>query len=922
MVVDGAASEWIVTANEACPADLNVIGGKAVGLAGIAEAVDCRVPAWFAVTVHAFEAFVGAADLDSVIMASVAGLDEAPRDFGAAAASIQEAIRSAAMPAELASAILSARERFLPADALLAVRSSAVGEDGEGLSFAGLHDSFMFVGGGEELLDSVRDVWASAYTERALTYRFRQGMPLRGAGVAVVVQAMVDALVSGVMFTANPSTGNVHEVVVNSLYGAGEGLVGAGLEADTYVVAKDSLEVQQRLVEKKVKLVRSAGGRSGLERVSVPEEQRDGSSLDEDSVRTLARVGLSLESWRRRPLDIEFCLDAEGSLWLLQARPITTLSEYGPAAGNRIVWDNSNIIESYSGVTSPMTFSFIRRAYSIVYRCFAEVMGIPPAVVRENASTFESMLGLFHGQVYYNLLNWYRLVSLFPGFNYNRRFMESMMGVKESTEREGNPPPSSSARRYFLELPALLRLAARSGWNFLRIKRIVRRFQKDFRANYDRWQAMDLGRMAPHELMALYREMERKLLWRWQAPIINDFFVMVFYGMLRRICASWCGDQGGSLQNDLLCGEGGIESTKPTEMLMDLARMARHDEQLRRFLLEGSLDELVARVPEDPRFPEFASGIARYLEAYGFRCAGELKLEEPSLHDRPQFVYEMIRNYLRLPDPSALDVEAMHERQRGIRREAETRAVSGMRKSFVPRRIIFRWVLRCARLGVRNRENMRFARTRIYGLVRELLRAMGGHLAAEGVLADAEDVFYLTLDETWDYVKGTAVTTDLGSLVELRRREFDGYRKETQGPDDRFETYGMAYCRNTFRTASHASAPPEDGVLKGVACCPGEVEGAVRVVRAPGEGVELAGEILVAERTDPGWVTLYASVSGILIERGSILSHSAIVAREMGIPTIVGIPGLCAQLANGVRVRMDGATGTVRVLDGSSESTS
>jgi pyruvate,water dikinase len=180
------------------------------------------------------------------------------------------------------------------------------------------------------------------------------------------------------------------------------------------------------------------------------------------------------------------------------------------------------------------------------------------------------------------------------------------------------------------------------------------------------------------------------------------------------------------------------------------------------------------------------------------------------------------------------------------------------------------------------------------------------------VLREREDVFYLTLDECWDYVKGTAVTTRLADLAVLRKAEFAAYRQDPAGAaDDRFETYGMAYHRNRFRGASGPAVVAADGSLRGTGCCPGERAGPVKVLRSPADDMKLSGEILVAERTDPGWVPLYPSVSGLLIERGSILSHSAIVAREMGIPTIVGIPGLTARLCTGDVVRMDGSSGVV-----------
>jgi len=560
-----------------------------------------------------------------------------------------------------------------------------------------------------------------------------------------------------------------------------------------------------------------------------------------------------------------------------------------------------------------MTFSFIRHAYSTVYHCFCEVMGIAPDVVRAHRTMFRSMLGLIRGQVYYNLMNWHRLVKLFPGYGYNRAFMESMMGVRESTSLEEEPaPPPGWRQRYLRELPALLRLVARSGINFLRIRSIVGDFEARFRRLHGRWEAMDFEAMAPHELLGVYREMDEDLLVEWKAPIINDFYVMIAYGLLKKLCASWCGDEAGTLQNDLLCGEGGLASTEPARRLLRLAASARGNPGLHAALAEGDAERLAAELPE--RFPEFGREIGRYLEEFGYRCADELKLEEPSLKDRPAFLYRMLQNYLAADDDSLFDLEGQDARERQVREEAERRAYAALKAPRAMRRAVFDRVLDATRLGVKNRENLRLARTRIYGTLRELIRSLGRRLAEAGEIDAPEDVFYLTLDEVHDFVFGTAVTTDLRGLVMLRRREFRGYRAETERiPDDRFVTYGMVYHRNRFRQRQRPGAG-KDGVLRGIGCCPGTVTGPVKVILSLSGDARISGEILVAGRTDPGWVALYPAVSGLLIERGSILSHSAIVAREMGIPTIVGIPGLTATLQTGQRVTMDGAAGTVRVL--------
>lgn len=924
MPPEPAATPLVRAAGEIGRADAALVGGKAVHLAAL-DAAGARVPSWCVLTTAAFEAALPAgarAGIDARIAGAAAARAAEPGALAAAAREIRAALERLDPPAALRAELARVVAATFADAPLLAVRSSAPAEDAAGDSFAGLHESRLFVRGEAALWDAVRSVWASAFQERALAYRVERGLPLAGVGLAVVVQRMIDARTSAVLFTADPLDGDTGRLVLSALWGAGEGLVSAGLDADTFRVEKDDLSISSELADKAERFVLDRARGGGLAREPVPAELRGRPSLSEAEVGEAARLGLAVERRFRRPQDLELCWDGEGRLHVVQARPITTVEELGPAAGHRLLWDNSNIVESYAGVTSPMTFSFIRRAYTIVYRNFADVMGIPPRVVAAHAPTFENMLGYLRGRVYYNLRNWYRVVRLFPGYERNRAFMESMMGVRESARFEDEPPPAGSTAvptRKTRSSGSAGVAAARMALRFLRIRSIVERFERHFEARYRVYSAIDFERLAPHELEALYREMERELLEQWRAPIVNDFFVMVLYGTLKRLCVAWCGDEAGTLQNDLICGEGGIASTEPAKRMLALARRARAEPALEALFRERPAAELAATLPADPRFAAFAAEVAAYLSEFGFRCMDELKLEEPPLRDRPAFLYQMVANYL-AGDPAALDASRHERREHEVRARAEERASRELRARSpfglaAWRRLTFGRVLRGARRGVRNRENLRFARTKVYGLLRDLLRAAGGRLAEAGAIREREDVFLLTLDEVWDYGRGTAVTTRLVELVELRRRELESHRA-AEPPDDRFETFGLVPHRNRLRarrTAAAAAAEAfDDGVLRGVGCSPGVVAGPVKVLRSPAEA-RLDGEILVAERTDPGWVPLFPSASGLLVERGSILSHSAIVAREMGLPTIVGLLGLTARVATGDRVRMDGAAGTVEL---------
>ncbi|HEX5718506.1 MAG TPA: PEP/pyruvate-binding domain-containing protein [Thermoanaerobaculia bacterium] len=895
---------------------LPLLGGKGRGLVRLQEAGQ-PVPPWFGVTAAAFR--LGLGGLRPEIAGRLQGLSaDAPAAVRAAAEEIRGWIRGVELPAEMAMEIRRAQAEALPGDGPLAVRSSALDEDGAGGSFAGLHDSFLGVRGRQVLLDAIRAVWASAFQAEALTYRLIRGLPLDGIEMAVVVQRMVAARVSGVLFTANPATGDVHEIVISSLYGLGEGLVGLGLDADRYTVDKATLAVEIRLGLKREQVVAAADDGT-VRTVPVPEEDQGASSLNPEQVLALARAGLDLERRLGRPQDVEFAADAEG-IFLLQARPVTTVEEHGPAAGNRIPWDHQNWAENYPGVTLPMTYSVTRRLEKVTYRCFAEMMRIDPAAVAAHQVAFETSLGYIRGRIYTHGLNRYRLFRLIPGISFHRKALLGLLGVRpEEVDRETPDPEPDVLRRWLVELPRLLRVFGGIGRDFLRVHHMVEDLLSAAGSFQSRCAAMDFHSMQPHELVQVYNEVELKLVTRWKAPLVNVFLLRLLYVTLRKVCTAWCGDTAGSLPQQLLRGEEGSESARPVRMLLALAHAAHRDPALRELFLREEPGELARRIPDDPRFAAFAAEVERYLDLFYFKGVHEMKLEDLTYRDRPELLYRMIQGNVTRDDPESLDPDVLEERERKGRKEAEERAFAALRG---PRRAFFRWLLRHVRTLDRHREEFKFMRLQLMGLLRELLRAIGERLAEEGILDQPRDVFYLALEEVLDYVRGNALTSDLRGLVALRRRELDACEAKTvEPPEDQFETFGMVYHRNRYKARRRPAeeAAGEDGSLRGTGCCDGRVTGTVRILRSPADAPRLSGEILVVERIHTGWLPLLPTVSGLLVERGEILSHSTTVARELGIPTVVGIPGLTATLRDGQRVTVDGAQGVVTVLDGNSE---
>jgi pyruvate,water dikinase len=882
-------------------------GGKAKNLAHM-ERLGLSVPSWFCVSTRALDVFLGS-NRDGAMPPAASPADLARQ--------MEHRLLTGSMPSSIADAVAGALRDSGLDTGFVAVRSSALDEDSEKNSFAGQLASFLFRRGVDDVLAALVRCWLSAFSEGALAYRRQRGLGLDAIRVAVVVQRMVNAETAGVVFSRNPIRPlDRQTLLVSAVWGLGEGLVSGRLEADEFEVSRDTLGVKATIAHK-TSAVR-LGPHGGIQMVDVPIADRQRSSLSEAEVREVARVALALETALGAPQDCEWAFEG-GRLRMLQTRPITSLPPDGalePAVsgGTPVLWDNSNIIESFCGVTSPLTFSHASRAYERVYRDFCKVMSVPAHVVAENEPLFRNMLGLVRGRIYYNLINWYRLVSLFPLASSSRSFMETMLGVKQSL-----PPQIAALFEFAVPRYSVWRklwLATVSLWRYATIGRLIAPFEARLERVYARMARQDLARLSLQAQGALYQELLDEVLAHWQAPIVNDGRCMTSFGLLTRLTERWIGAtaEAATLQNDLLCGQGDLESTEPTRMLMRMAEAIDHgDPAVRDGFLATPARVLRSQLAE--RAPEIAARLELFLERYGFRCPNELKLEEPDFHDDPSFALEAVASYVRMKTYSVREMEA---REMAIRREAEAVVRHRLRGW---RRAVYLAVLRWTRRAVRDREKLRFARTKAFGLARRLFRAMGENLVKLGALETAGDVFYLTVDELVAWIEGRPLNTDLAALAELRRREWNEYRR-TPAPPDRFVTTGAAGAvfgypqvlldGDLLRQTADAVDPDR---LTGTPCCPGIVEGPVRVVRSLDDAAGLCGEILVCERTDPGWVPLYPSCAGLLIERGSLLSHSAVVARELGLPTIVRISGgLMERLESGRRVRMDAGAGDVSIL--------
>ena len=604
--------------------------------------------------------------------------------------------------------------------------------------------------------------------------------------------------------------------------------------------------------------------------------------LTQDQAQQVASLARRAEEAFGRPQDIEWAIDAQG-LHILQARPITTplLPEAQPDTALTI-FDNSNIVESYPGMVSPLTYSFAVHVYARVYVAFVGLLGVRDATVAGNAAVFGNMLGRVDGRVYYNLVNWYRALALLPGFALNRAYMETMMGIDTPMPAEVTadigPPPARGLSR-IREYLKLTRVAAGLIWQAVQLNRTKAQFKN--RLNAALQSGFDPQTAGPTALAAEYRRIESTLLDRWDAPLVNDFLCMIAFGASRNLMQKWLGADGLTLHNDVMIGQGDIVSAEPAQRIATMGQMV------------ASAGLLNAPVKNLQDHPAIGAQVASYLDKFGDRCTEELKLESIPLTDDPAPLLAAIAASAARPPTAPQhrhnpDWVALFPRN-PVRR----RVAAGL----------IAWT----KARVRDRENLRFERTRIFGHTRRVFLALGRELSARGLLDAPRDVFCLTTAEVLGAVEGSGLSPDLKSIVALRKAQ-DAASARRPDPPERITIHGPA-------TAPVWQDVPkiQDTALSRTAtgCSAGRVIARARIIRDPRTQTLPPGDILVARHTDPGWIAVFANAAAIVVERGSLLSHSAIVARELGIPCVVGLKDATQWITDGETLTVDGATGEV-----------
>ncbi len=870
---------------------LAAVGGKGANLSKMIRA-GLPVPSGFCVTTEAYAEAAVAVCIDYDRFRS-AGTEE----LKILADRAREAFLATPMPVDVGAAITAAY-RELGDGTPVAVRSSATAEDLPNASFAGQQDTYLNIAGESALLDAVQRCWASLWTERAVIYRSTNAIDHRAVRLAVVVQQMVDAEIAGVLFTANPVTGRRHQAVIDASPGLGEAVVSGTVNPDHFVVDPGSGEIVERRLGDKRFSVRSIEGGGTRQVESAPADNR--ACLSDDQVRSLAALGERVEAHFGAPQDTEWAIDVRGKLWLTQARPITTLfpqpvNGQAPEIRRGETRSDLRVYFSFSvaqGIYRPFTPMGLA-AFRLLASSEAKLMGIhvdypfagPPAYAEAGQRIFIDATGTLHGRLGRTLLPFFM------------EFMEARTAaIFRSLLDDPRLPLTRRSRLPFARRVA--RIAVRFGVPMQVLTALVR--PAAARARVNRIGADLSVRLAsPSGASAADRlDFVERILGTEAIPLLPKTMPVAAagFGMLG-LAAKLLGKSADPRELETVLR--GLPHNVTTTMDLHLWKLAcaiRADQRATQVMLTETPEDLCRQFCSGA-LPEPAQrGITEFLDAYGHRAVAEIDLGMPRWSDDPTHILGVLANYLRLDNP-AMSPDALFARGAG---EAEAaieslvaRAGKGLRAKLI------RFALRRARELAGIREIPKYYLVVVIAAARRELTRIGSELAQEGRIEAADDVFFLDFPEVRAGIGGS----DVRDRVAERRQAYSLELRRRHVPR-------VLLSDGTEPEATMASQA-DAAALAGTPASTGTVTGTARVIFDPiGAHLE-PGEILVAPSTDPGWTPLFLTAGGLVMEMGGANSHGAVVAREYGIPAVVGVSGATRRIVSGQRITIDGASGTV-----------
>lgn len=857
------------------------LGGKGANLAQMLQA-GLPVPHAFILPTEAFDDFAATHSLPSLV------------DTAEQRARLQADIEASAMPEALADEILAAYRKL--GGGKVAVRSSATGEDSHDASFAGQHDTFLDIEGEQAVLDAIKRCWASVWSERAHAYRKRFERELDAHRIAVVVQQMIPAEAAGILFTTSPVGTDERQLLIESSWGLGEGIVNGQVLTDSFVVDKESQAIVSRLVRYKLKAWRD--GRL----VVVPEGQRSASSLVDEQVLELARLALQVRDLFGGEQDIEWAT-ANGSLYLLQARPITQLVTASsgviypdPDEPNELVrentmWSMRDAGEATVGIMTPLSQGIMKYYRDNLHpRCLR-------ATGMWDISNMRPALGYVHGRCYLNVSHWAHKFTQGPPFGNPTPMLKRFCSVEVDFEdyKHPYPPGASGPKRLWATLFWLSQQ-----WRLALWKRSQRVSWQRRQETFAEYQDRDLSKLTHEELRQEMKKREQILVEASKNYFPFYFLAFGSYEALSDLCRKWLPEEG--LEQKLKAEISELRTVDVSKDLWNLAEAAKRRPEVRRIICEMDPREVKDALLTSDEGREFwDEAMQPFLRMHGVRGQPpEMEFFNHRWVDDPSLVFSMTRSYIE----KDLKIDEALKDADEDRDELTRQALAGLP-------FFRRWMLRTAiriyyRLGETRETNRLWAMTETWVLQR-LTWEIGRRMVEQGILRSIDELAYVDFRDVWAFGLGEKKPEEISREMIERNRQAHLINRRVPDPP---LTFLGGYDPSTRLVQDETMT-----TLDGIGASPGQARGYARVILdVVTQSSELQpGEILVANFTNATWTPLFLTAAAVVVDIGSVLSHSAIVAREYGIPCVANVQVGTRTIRTGDLITVDGNTGKVYI---------
>lgn len=861
--------------------DLPLVGGKGANLGELSKISNVKVPRGFCVTTEAYQYFVTASPV-------LAGFLDQLNDLAAENSDtvqllgqrIRQHMESLPVPDDIRRQISQAWQDT-GEDYAYAVRSSATAEDLPGASFAGQQDTYLNIQGIDTIVEHVRKCWASLFSDRAIVYRARNGFDHKKVLLAVVVQQLVFPEVSGIMFTADPVSGNRKVVSIDASFGLGEALVSGMVTADLYKVKDNKIRTKQ-IGDKKIALYAAPDG--GTRQKQLPDEMSRCQALTDEQVLALAGLGKHIEQHFAAPQDIEWCF-ANGSFYVVQSRPITTLYPVPEIA------DNCFHVFSSFGHQQMMTDPMKPLGLSLF----------------QFSGPYEKMLVMAGGRLFGDITN-----SCYPEKKQTGLDrMDALMGsaideIKNRRDLVDLFQPEGQSRMSLAQLKKLAGPAMRIVQNMA--------FNDPSQASHVYGWAEDKIAEAQRTLRQLSggdrirfidKDKTEMLTWVLHGKMMGPFMAgMLSFELIDRLSKRWLGDSKET--EDLSKSPPRNNTSEMGLALGDLADIIRQYPAVIAYLDQSGDNTLLTGLETveggrivKPVFEEF-------LQQYGMRCTGEIDITRPRWRENPSQLIPAILSHIQSVQPG----EHRRKFAEGEKRAEKAAETLTTRLKKLPggaiKAKLMAKLIKTYRGLAGFREYPKYFIVSHFDLYKKAIIEEAEKLVYQGVLKQTEDVYYLSLPELEQAIR-TAYADQ--QLIADRKEKYQEYEKLT--PPRVMTSEGEII----YGSYGLQDAPP--GALPGIPVSAGVVEGRARVILKPEQAKLDKGDILVATFTDPGWTPFFVSASGVVTEVGGLMTHGAIVAREYGIPAVVGVQQATSLIQDGQRIRVNGTKGYIELLDDS-----